>query len=124
VLVDHYPQSNIFYNDKTVVSDNDVLVSTTTSDFSKKILSTFTSFRDYYTIGTGLRGWFDDGSGHLMVTHFPGPQPTLNGICDYNKPALFMEDTDSECVGLMAMTTTNDCTGNMFNPLFYTSPKM
>lgn len=124
VAYDHYPPANDFYVD--IDSDsvdqqeiNDILA--TSKDFSNQLFTILGNRRSYFGVGNGLKGRVSNG-GNIYVSHFPSPQPLSSGLCDYNKPALFLEPTDSVCTGQLDLSSNEACLGPKFNSDYWYSP--
>jgi hypothetical protein len=54
---------------------------------------------NYYSIGDPLYAQYQDSTDNTVTTsqrYFRLPKPNTSGICDFNKPALFLENEDVE----------------------------
>ena len=122
IYFNSYPNSNTFYDTKTTVSTDEInTIDTNSVTFGTKMFTSIqTASHDYYTIGDPLYGLFTDSSSQTSKMYFPMPKPNLSGICNYNKPALFMDMETSKWIGELLMTQAS-WEGVNFNPKYYYS---
>lgn len=123
IYFNNYPPTNTFYDSKSSVSNdeaNDIESSATTFG-TNLFTSVQNEANNYYSIGGGLYGVFTVGGTTTSKRNFPLPKPNFSGMCNYNKPALYLQDEVSECVGELVMNQAT-CEGSAFNPSYYYSP--
>lgn len=122
IYFNNYPPTDTFYDIKTTVSSNEVnIMDNSDTTFGSKLFTTAQNEADdYYSIGEPIEALYTVG-GQTIVKNFPLPKPNLSGICNYNKPALYLEPEVVECTGQLVMDSAT-CTGQMFNPEYYYSP--
>ena len=122
VYHNNYPPTNIFYDTKTSVTNDEAneLENSETTFGTKLFTSEVADPNDYYSIDDPMDASFTFG-GETTTRYFPLPKAGFSGLCDYNKPALYLGAEESECVGILVMDA-DTCTGIGFNPEFYYSP--
>lgn len=88
---------NTFYDTKTSVTTDEVSTADNNDvTFATKMFtSKQTASNNYYSINDPLYGLYTVNS-QTSVMYFPLPKPNFSGICNFNKPALYLENETTE----------------------------
>ena len=122
IFYNNYPPTNVFYDTKTSVS-NDEVTDLTNSEvtFGTKLFTTeSTASNDYYSIDDPMDALFTDSTGATSVLYFRLPKPNFSGLWNYYKPALYLQPEETVCVGELVMDQTT-WEGPNFNPYYFYS---
>jgi len=93
IYYNNHPPSNKFYNEKLIVTNNeinDLDISDVT--FGTKLFTIEAQpANNYYSIGDPLFALY---TSQTLARNFRLPKPTFSGSCDFNSPALYLINED------------------------------